>query len=210
MPSQNINFQQLTDLNSTLIGSINSWYNGFSTVTQADVDSSPMTSNPFLTMMHDRITAMGCAMVKTTYQIHFKFALLTCNYGFRTTPRTPVYAKGTSASLCPQADSTYPSLCAIPPPQITTPPTFDPTTVKPASEYCNLCTNHTVCINNGNWYSACPPDRKIVPISNAVRDSILYAHNYYRNKVAGGGEPGFNSAVKMNKLVRFFGNLNSF
>lgn len=205
MASQNINLNFPSgDLNSTLVTYINTWYNRLSTVTQADIDSSPLSSNAFLVMMQDRVMTIGCAASQFTYQTNFKAILMTCNYGFRTYYQEPVYTKGTAASECSQIDSTYSALCAIPPPGVTTPPTYDPTTIKPNSEYCGLCTNHTVCINNGNWASICPSDAKIIPISNAVRDSILNAHNYYRNKVAGGGEPGFNSAVKMNRLVSFF------
>lgn len=71
-----------------------------------------------------------------------------------------------------------------------------------ATNYCQVCTNHVACNNNGLFVSSCPKDASIVPMSTSAISTFLNAHNANRNKIAGGGEPGFKTATKMLKMVR--------
>lgn len=70
------------------------------------------------------------------------------------------------------------------------------------SDYCSLCTNHIACNNPGNWAPICPNDAVLVEITPEIQNSLVDAHNSYRNLIASGGVVGYNSAVKMNKMVR--------
>lgn len=70
-----------------------------------------------------------------------------------------------------------------------------------AVDYCALCADHIACNNAGLWKAICPPDAVLADFSVAMKTAIVDKHNELRNKVASGGEPGFNTAAKMNKLV---------
>lgn len=75
-------------------------------------------------------------------------------------------------------------------------------------DYCDqgLCEattgyKHITCDATGNFLPSCPNDARVVPISTINRKQILDLHNKYRNKIAGGNEPGFNPATRMTTLV---------
>jgi hypothetical protein len=70
-----------------------------------------------------------------------------------------------------------------------------------AVDYCKLCSNHVACGNNGQFSGSCPRDASIVPMSSSAISTLLNTHNANRNKIAGGGERGFNRAAQMMKLV---------
>ncbi|XP_037720328.1 antigen 5 like allergen Cul n 1-like [Drosophila subpulchrella] len=62
----------------------------------------------------------------------------------------------------------------------------------PETDYCTLnnCLKdrelpHIGCHNTGNWSSKCGKDAKIIPLSQSMRNFILYYHNTYRDIVAG-------------------------
>jgi hypothetical protein len=72
-----------------------------------------------------------------------------------------------------------------------------------AVDYCTLCTNHIACNNAGLWSAICPADAVLVDFTIDMKTTIVNMHNEYRNTIASGGVPGFNSAVEMNKLVNY-------
>jgi hypothetical protein len=77
-------------------------------------------------------------------------------------------------------------------------------TVAAQTNYCQLCINHVACNNTGNFGAPCPPDAFAVQLTDENKMTILDAHNEVRNKIAGGNEPGFSTATKMNAIVRSF------
>lgn len=80
-------------------------------------------------------------------------------------------------------------------------------TVTSATDYCNICPNHVACHNNNQFQSTCPSDAKLVQMSSSAIQTFLNTHNANRNKIAGGGEPGFKTAKKMMAVVAII-NLN--
>jgi hypothetical protein len=72
-----------------------------------------------------------------------------------------------------------------------------------ASDYCEICTNHVACNNDGSWGPACV-DPELLSLSADIKASILHSHNNYRQIVASGGLAGFSSASKMSRIVSFF------
>jgi hypothetical protein len=79
------------------------------------------------------------------------------------------------------------------------------TVVSAQPEYCDksLCPkgNHIACGHIGAFSPSCPPDRRMVALRSADRNLILDVHNSQRNRIAGGGEFGFESAANMNEIV---------
>lgn len=77
------------------------------------------------------------------------------------------------------------------------------------SDYClktsQLCSNtgyqHVTCGATGDLGPACPSDARAIELSGENIQHILDMHNKYRNQIASGNLPGFNSAAKMNTLV---------
>lgn len=59
---------------------------------------------------------------------------------------------------------------------------------------------HITCESTGAFWPSCPTDRREVTLTNENIQNILDLHNKYRNKIAGGNEPGFNPAVRMATL----------
>lgn len=70
-----------------------------------------------------------------------------------------------------------------------------------ASNYCDLCKDHIACNNEGKFDKSCPKNAKLLPLSNTEIETILSAHNYVRNKIAGGDEPRHPKASGMMALV---------
>lgn len=70
-----------------------------------------------------------------------------------------------------------------------------------AVNYCNLCSNHVACGNDGKFLSSCPKDANIVTLSGANIQTLVNMHNNVRNLLATGRVPGYKSASKMNELV---------
>lgn len=67
---------------------------------------------------------------------------------------------------------------------------------------CNLTGyRHITCDATGDFLTSCPSDARVVPMSDDYQQKILEIHNSYRNKLASGDEPGFNSATRMNTVV---------
>lgn len=77
------------------------------------------------------------------------------------------------------------------------------------ADYCfqssQLCSGtgyqHVTCGASGDLGPACPSDARAIDLSDENIQQILDIHNSYRNQIASGNLPGFNSAVKMNTLV---------
>jgi hypothetical protein len=75
-----------------------------------------------------------------------------------------------------------------------------------ALDYCDpiLCptgTTHIGCNNTGEFHQFCPPDRKLITLTSDDRAQILLAHDYFRNRIAMGSEPGFLEAQAMYGMV---------
>lgn len=73
-------------------------------------------------------------------------------------------------------------------------------------DYCgrdDLCPGepHITCGATGQFLSNCPPEARDVLLTSQHIDQILNLHNKFRNKIASGNEPGFNSAVRMTTMV---------
>lgn len=75
------------------------------------------------------------------------------------------------------------------------------------TDYCltELCSGlkHIACQNSGDFDPSCPPDRKILELSEEDRQLILNEHNQLRNKIASGQEIGFSTASMMSTMVSF-------
>lgn len=82
-------------------------------------------------------------------------------------------------------------------------------------DYCdkNLCkkytagggsyqTKHIACKNNGDFSTACPKERSLVPMTKELISVILQLHNEYRRKVATGKVEGYSKANQMIEMVR--------
>lgn len=79
--------------------------------------------------------------------------------------------------------------------------------VKTDNIYCDpsLCpkgVHHVACGNSGEFNSTCPPDRTLVPLSNANIQVIVQNHNSLRNKIANGEQAGFQPAIRMATMVK--------
>lgn len=61
--------------------------------------------------------------------------------------------------------------------------------------------NHITCEATGEFSPSCPSDARSVPITEDIKAKILDLHNKHRNKIAGGNEPGYNTAAKMTTMV---------
>jgi hypothetical protein len=70
-----------------------------------------------------------------------------------------------------------------------------------AVDYCEICSNHVVCNNPGNWGPSCI-NPQLLTLTPEIKASILHSHNTYRQNVASGGVAGFSSATMMNRIVR--------
>lgn len=69
-------------------------------------------------------------------------------------------------------------------------------------ELCKLTGfQHITCDATGDLLPSCPPDARVVELSDENIQQILEKHNFYRNKIAGGDEPGFNPAARMSAMV---------
>lgn len=73
--------------------------------------------------------------------------------------------------------------------------------VTSATDYCAKCSNHVACNNNGQFRGNCPRDAALVPMTDSAKQTLLQTHNSLRNRIAGGGQAGFNQASKMMALV---------
>lgn len=216
------NFPTHLSLEKTMTDGINAWYNEYINATQADIDvccggTKFGAIGHFTAMMQDQNIAVGCGAARYTDVNGQKITYVACNYAWTNLFNTKVYVSGSPASQCSQTDTTYTSLCVYTPPTTTTSTTSIVTTTTTVSQqqsttqsttnYCSLCANHIACNNTGNFAAACPTDATLVPLSTDIKNSILNSHNSYRNKIASGGQVGFSTAAKMNKLVRNFCNL---
>lgn len=75
--------------------------------------------------------------------------------------------------------------------------------------YCDpkLCSSgvkNIACDNDGAFSSSCPADRKLITLSQADIQSIVYNHNTLRNKIASGNQAGFNQAKRMTSMVIYY------
>lgn len=69
----------------------------------------------------------------------------------------------------------------------------------------NICDGfgykHITCEIFDKFGPQCSDDAKVLEIPDDIKQKIIDDHNKYRNKIAGGSEPGFNSAAKMGTMV---------
>lgn len=63
-------------------------------------------------------------------------------------------------------------------------------------------TKHIACHNNGDFTSACPRERSLVPMTKDLKNRILQQQNEYRRKVAIGKLKGYSKANQMIEMVR--------
>lgn len=63
-------------------------------------------------------------------------------------------------------------------------------------------TKHVACKNNGDFTTACPKERSLVPMTKELINLILQVHNEYRRKVATGRVEGYSKANQMIEMVR--------
>jgi hypothetical protein len=78
-----------------------------------------------------------------------------------------------------------------------------------AEDYCAIqsqsCRGNThVGCNHPGWAETCPPERNLVNLTQAHKDQIVNLHNTLRNKIASGGESGFEPAARMATMVSFY------
>lgn len=76
------------------------------------------------------------------------------------------------------------------------------------SDYCaeDLCVKgkkHIGCGNSGDFHFNCPKNRTLIELNEDNIEQILDTHNKYRNRVASGNEPRFESAARMTTMVNF-------
>lgn len=73
--------------------------------------------------------------------------------------------------------------------------------------YCShdLCSltgyKHITCTATGDLSPSCSSNAQIIDLTDADKQKLLDLHNQYRNKIANGNEPGFQSAAKMATMV---------
>lgn len=72
-----------------------------------------------------------------------------------------------------------------------------------AYNYCQLCSDHIACENNGNWASTCPSNAQLISLNNNNKQTALNSHNSARDTVARGGVAKLSTASKMMTLVSF-------
>lgn len=91
----------------------------------------------------------------------------------------PIFIVIALASIVSSTDYCDPQVCTIPPN-----PTFP----------------NIGCKATNKLGSNCPPDAKYIKFTDEHKKIILDEHNKLRNKIAGGGQNGFNSASRMSTL----------
>lgn len=71
--------------------------------------------------------------------------------------------------------------------------------------YCGMVScgtrSHIAC-NHRGWAATCPADRRAISFSQQQMDAIVNLHNSLRQRIASGGQPGFNQAARMATMVR--------
>lgn len=61
--------------------------------------------------------------------------------------------------------------------------------------------NHITCGATGAFSHSCPRDKREVEMTEAMKTQLLDEHNKKRNAIAGGNEPGYQTAAKMSTMV---------
>lgn len=91
----------------------------------------------------------------------------------------PVFILGALASIASSTDFCDPTVCTVPP---------------------NPVYKNIGCGATGKLSPSCPPDAKYIKFTDEHKKIILDEHNKLRNKIAGGGQNGFNTASRMSTL----------
>lgn len=204
---------------------LNTWINRGVNATQNEINvccGTGKTLFPFLAIVQDRSTAVGCALSRfTNATTGFKTTIMVCNYAYNNIVNQKVYVSGPTASQCSMVDNIYPSLCVPnlndPTINLTDPPVFDIVTTTSTTEgttttttvapflpnFCSFCSDLAPCSNMQFWNS-CSIAATKVELSMHVKTTVVTKINNHRNIVAKGCDSGLGSASKMNALVRNF------
>jgi hypothetical protein len=70
-----------------------------------------------------------------------------------------------------------------------------------AVDYCKISPVHIACNHTGQFSVNCSKDATIVKFSPKNIQTMVDAHNKYRNSIAGGNITGFKTAAKMRAVV---------